>query len=101
MTAFYKKYDNSMEPKYKYRPGVLGAPLSIQSANQIQDMGIRLNEGMKNIIQLQEIPCGFLSPTSGTIYHRSSFLLNHWIIKKESSMPSVMNLQKDLFLYWM
>ncbi|MBU0930060.1 MAG: hypothetical protein KJ623_03225 [Nanoarchaeota archaeon] len=45
--TFYKEYENGMKPKY--RAGVLGAPLSIQSANQIQDMGLRLNEGMRNI----------------------------------------------------
>src|SRR3989344_8290997 len=45
--TIYQKYENGMTPKY--RAGVLGAPLSTQSANQIQDMGLRLNEGMKNI----------------------------------------------------
>ncbi len=45
--SIYQKYENGMTPKY--RAGVLGAPLSTQSANQIQDMGLRLNEGMKNI----------------------------------------------------
>lgn len=45
--TIYQKYENGMTPKY--RAGVLGAPLSTQSTNQIQDMGLRLNEGMKNI----------------------------------------------------
>jgi len=46
---FVKEYENSMEPKYKLMPKQLGAPLTIQTANQIEDMGKRLNEGIQNI----------------------------------------------------
>ncbi|MBS3163172.1 hypothetical protein J4427_00595 [Candidatus Woesearchaeota archaeon] len=45
--SFIHEYKDGMKPKY--RAGVLGAPLTTQSANQIQDMGTRLNEGIKNI----------------------------------------------------
>ena len=45
--SFFDEYEDGMKPRYK--TGMLGAPLTIQSANQIQDMGVRLNEGIKNI----------------------------------------------------
>ncbi len=46
MNNFYKKKEN---PEYRMSPYRIGAQLTIQSANQIQDMGKRLNEGIKNI----------------------------------------------------
>ncbi len=47
MNNFYKKKDEDNE--YRLSARKLGAPLSIQSANQIEDMGKRLNEGISNI----------------------------------------------------
>ncbi|MDD5132876.1 MAG: hypothetical protein PHD81_03950 [Candidatus Nanoarchaeia archaeon] len=59
MINFHAEYDSSMKPKYSNREksfeekiglgSRLGAPLSIQTQNQIQDMALRLNEGVKNI----------------------------------------------------
>ncbi|MFA5175996.1 MAG: hypothetical protein WC413_01910 [Candidatus Nanoarchaeia archaeon] len=59
MINFHAEYDSSMKPKYsnkeksfEERIGLgsrLGAPLSIQTQNQLQDMALRLNEGVKNI----------------------------------------------------
>ena len=43
---FYRKKEKD---NYKLAPYKIGAPLSIQSANQIEDMGKRLNEGIQNI----------------------------------------------------
>ena len=45
--SFFDEYEDGMKPRYK--AGMLGAPLTTQSTNQIQDMGTRLNEGIKNI----------------------------------------------------
>ncbi|MDD5649564.1 MAG: TIM barrel protein [Candidatus Nanoarchaeia archaeon] len=47
MSSFNSEYKDGMTPKY--RAGVLGVPLSIRSSIQIQDMAMRLNEGIKNI----------------------------------------------------
>ncbi len=49
MTSFHDDYDDGMDSKYYFPAYRLGAPLSVQTANQLGDMAARLNEGVANI----------------------------------------------------
>jgi len=46
---FHNEYDNGLDGKYSLSAYKLGTPLGVQSANQLADMAVRLNEGVQNI----------------------------------------------------
>jgi len=49
MNYVHKEYESRMEPKYYINAYRLGAPTSPQTANQIEQFGNLLNQGIKNI----------------------------------------------------
>ncbi|MEK6860788.1 MAG: hypothetical protein AABY07_02345 [Nanoarchaeota archaeon] len=49
LSEIYQHRDNGMEPKYYMNAYRLGAPTSPQTANQLEQFGNLLNQGIKNI----------------------------------------------------
>lgn len=46
---FNDGHDTSMDSKYYLPPARIGSPTGVQTANQIAELGLRLNEGVKNV----------------------------------------------------